>query len=102
MMQGMLRRMARREPAPPQAPGAHELTPEDRRIVERAMPHTMTSMARIQAVIDAVRYCNERGITGAFAECGVWRGGSVLAMISRSKSWAPNRGTFIFTTPSRA
>ncbi|HKR98926.1 MAG TPA: TylF/MycF/NovP-related O-methyltransferase [Candidatus Dormibacteraeota bacterium] len=74
--------MVRREPAPPTArPGLEALTPEDRRIVERAMPHTMTSVARIQAVIDAVRYCDERGIHGAFAECGVWRGGSVLAMI---------------------
>ena len=33
------------------------------------------------ALIDAVRYCVGRGLAGAFAECGVWRGGSVLAMI---------------------
>ena len=79
--QGLLRRMVRRWSAPPQMSAVDALTPEDRRIVERAMPHTMTSVARIQAVIDAVRYCEERGITGAFAECGVWRGGSVLAMI---------------------
>jgi O-methyltransferase len=79
-MQGMLRRMVRREPAPPQAL-LDTATPEDRHIVERAKPHTMTSEARIQAVIDAVRYCEQRGVGGAFAECGVWRGGSVLAMI---------------------
>jgi hypothetical protein len=79
--QGLLHRMVRRRSAPPQTSAVDALTPEDRRIVERAMPHTMTSVARIQAVIDAVRYCEERGIPGAFAECGVWRGGSVLAMI---------------------
>jgi hypothetical protein len=56
-------------------------TPEDRRIMEHAMPYTMTGGARLQAVIDAVRYCERRGVPGAFAECGVWRGGSVLAMI---------------------
>jgi hypothetical protein len=56
-------------------------TPEDRRILERAMPYTMTGGARLQSVIDAVRYCVGRGIPGAFAECGVWRGGSVLAMV---------------------
>lgn len=33
------------------------------------------------ALVDAVRYCIGREIPGAFAECGVWRGGSVLAMI---------------------
>jgi hypothetical protein len=33
------------------------------------------------ALVDAVRYCVVRGVPGAFAECGVWRGGSVLAML---------------------
>ncbi len=55
--------------------------PQDRQIVERASGHSMTGSARLLAVIDAVRYCVARGIPGAFAECGVWRGGSVLAMI---------------------
>jgi O-methyltransferase len=55
--------------------------PEDRQIVERALPHTMTGIPRMLALIDAVRYCVNRPIPGAFAECGVWRGGSVLAMI---------------------
>lgn len=41
----------------------------------------MTSVPRLEAVIDAVRYCVARELPGAFAECGVWRGGSVLAMI---------------------
>jgi hypothetical protein len=57
------------------------MTPEDRRIVERALPFTMTGPARLQALVDAVRYCVARGIPGDFVECGVWRGGSVLAMI---------------------
>jgi O-methyltransferase len=54
---------------------------QDRRIVERALPYTMTGPARMLALVDAVRYCTARGIPGAFAECGVWRGGSVLAML---------------------
>jgi O-methyltransferase len=49
--------------------------------MKRAMPYTMTGAARLQAAIDAVRYCVRRGVPGAVAECGVWRGGSVLAMI---------------------
>jgi hypothetical protein len=78
----MLRRL-RRGAAPAQ--GATEDPPlvsdEDREIIARARPFTMTSDARLQALIDAVRYCEKRGLPGAFAECGVWRGGSVLAMI---------------------
>ncbi len=57
------------------------LSPHDRRIVERALPHTLTSVQRLQAVIDATRHVAAAGHPGAFAECGVWRGGSVLAMI---------------------
>ena len=53
----------------------------DRAIIERCYWHTMTGVPRLQALIDAVRYCERRGVPGAFAECGVWRGGSVLAMI---------------------
>jgi hypothetical protein len=57
------------------------LSADDRPIVERSLPYTLTGVARLQAVVDAVRYCERRGLPGAFAECGVWRGGSVLAMI---------------------
>jgi hypothetical protein len=58
------------------------LSAEDRAIVERSLPYTMTGVPRLQALIDAVRYVERRGVPGAFVECGVWRGGSVLAMIS--------------------
>lgn len=77
----MLRR--RRSRAPEAAPDAIALTtsPEDRAIIERVLPFTMTGPARVQALIDAVRYCVRRGIPGDFAECGVWRGGSVMAML---------------------
>lgn len=80
------RRLRRREGAPP--PGPPPPTPEERtaspadlRIIDAARPYTITGTARIQALIDSVRYCVRRGVPGAFAECGVWRGGSVLAMI---------------------
>ncbi|MBA3301203.1 MAG: class I SAM-dependent methyltransferase [Thermoleophilaceae bacterium] len=53
----------------------------DRRILDRAMPYTMTGSRRLLATIDSARYCIKREIPGAFVECGVWRGGSVLAMI---------------------
>jgi O-methyltransferase len=53
----------------------------ERRIVDAALPFSMTGPARLAAVVEAVRHCVGEGIEGAFAECGVWRGGSVLAMI---------------------
>jgi hypothetical protein len=42
-------------------------------------PYTRTSPERIHAVIEAVRYVIRRGIPGAIVECGVWRGGSMMA-----------------------
>jgi O-methyltransferase len=54
--------------------------PADRAIVERTLPFTMTGSARLLALVDAVRHLVASGVPGAFAECGVWRGGSVLAM----------------------
>lgn len=57
------------------------LSEADRAIVERAWPHTMTGVERIAALVDTVRYCVRRDVPGDFAECGVWMGGSVLAMI---------------------
>jgi hypothetical protein len=65
----------------PGEPDLAHLDDADRAIVERALPFTMTGIARLQALVDAVRHCERAGIPGAFAECGVWRGGSVLAMI---------------------
>jgi O-methyltransferase len=73
------RRAGPTEPAAAAEPGGASAA--DQRIIERALPYTMTGVARLQALIDAVRYCERRGIPGAFVECGVWRGGSVLAMI---------------------
>jgi hypothetical protein len=57
------------------------LTPWEQRIVDRALVDSITSHERVVALVDAVRYCVERGIDGDFAECGVWRGGSIIAMI---------------------
>lgn len=54
---------------------------EDRRIIERALPYSLTGVARLQALVGAVRYVVRGGLPGDFAECGVWRGGSILAMI---------------------
>jgi hypothetical protein len=72
---------AGREHADPDA-DALTVDPHDRAIVDRARPFTMTSDQRLLALIDAVRYVAGRNLPGAFAECGVWRGGSLLAMIA--------------------
>lgn len=50
-----------------------------KRLFRTVKPYTMTSMERVVALRDAVRYVSRAGIEGAIVECGVWRGGSMLA-----------------------
>jgi O-methyltransferase len=40
----------------------------------------MTTPERIYALIQAVRYVSSAGIPGSIVECGVWRGGSMMAV----------------------
>jgi hypothetical protein len=90
------------QPAESPAPAGEAieaLSPEDRPIVESALPYTMTGVPRLQALIDAVRYVERRGIAGHFVECGVWRGGSVLAMIETLRRiGAPPRHIWLYDT----
>ncbi|MEN3310805.1 MAG: O-methyltransferase [Actinomycetota bacterium] len=46
----------------------------------RVAPYTMTTPPRIYALARAVEYVSARAIPGAFVECGVWRGGSMMAV----------------------
>ncbi|MBI4686392.1 MAG: class I SAM-dependent methyltransferase [Nitrospirae bacterium] len=43
-------------------------------------PYTTTNPERINALIDAVRFVVLNKIDGAMVECGVWRGGSIMAI----------------------
>lgn len=58
-----------------------DATAEDRAIVDAVAPYTLTSRQRRYALVQAVQYLVRRGVPGAFVECGVWRGGSALAML---------------------
>jgi len=49
-------------------------------IVRKAQPWTMTGVERIYSLIQAVRYVSSNGIAGAVVECGVWKGGSMVAI----------------------
>lgn len=51
------------------------------RDIARCQPYTLTSPERLLATCDAVEYVVRREVPGALVECGVWKGGSVLAMI---------------------
>lgn len=59
-----------------------EATEGDKSAVRSLRDFTMTSSERLWSLINAVRYVQNENLPGDFAECGVWRGGSVMAMAS--------------------
>lgn len=57
-----------------------EATEADRKTAQLARPYTMTTFDRLWALIQSVRYVVAADIPGDFVECGVWKGGSAMAM----------------------
>ena len=57
-----------------------DLSTEERRIVNAVKPFTMTGIERIACLINAVNYITDNKIPGDIAECGVWRGGSMMTV----------------------
>ena len=58
----------------------HDVDAETRDTFAKVKRYTMTSPERVIALCDAVRYVNARNIEGAVVECGVWKGGSSMAV----------------------
>ena len=69
------------------------------RIYEKVKDRTMTSPERIYSLIEAVQYIGRNNIPGAIVECGVWKGGSMMAaaetLISQSDT---TRELFLYDT----
>jgi hypothetical protein len=76
-----------------------EASEADRRIVARVRPYTMTSSDRLWALIQSVRYVVESAVPGDFVECGVWRGGSAMAMaMTLSECGRSDRRIWLYDT----
>src|SRR4051812_41860475 len=69
-----LRNMRRQPTLPP------DFSSADTAVWNRVAPYTMTSPERILACRRAVEYVVARRLPGAIVECGVWRGGSMMAI----------------------
>lgn len=61
-------------------------------------PYTMTSPERVAALCDAVRYVGAHGIGGDVVECGVWRGGSMMAVARTLQELGETRDLYLFDT----
>jgi len=70
-------------PQPPQPPQQIAVPPDFDRptvdMIRRVAPFTMTSIERLYSLRQAIQYLIRHGIAGDIVECGVWRGGTMLA-----------------------
>ena len=53
---------------------------EEITLIRDVLPYTMTVPERIHALSQAVKYISKHNIEGDIVECGVWRGGSMMAV----------------------
>ena len=76
-----------------------DLTDAERATLDAVRPYTMTSVERIVALTQAVEYIQRTGIEGPVVECGVWRGGSMMA-VARTllETGAADRDLYLFDT----
>jgi O-methyltransferase len=69
------------------------------RFVERVQPYTQASPERIACLRAAVRYVSRRKIPGAIVECGVGKGGSMLAAaLTLMEEGKTDRDLWLFDT----
>ena|SRR5207249_8442679 len=57
-----------------------DFSPQMVELFRAIQPFTMTSPERVGSLVNAVEYVVHNGIAGEIVECGVWRGGSMMAV----------------------
>ena len=68
-------------------------------IVRRVAPFTQTDAVTVVCLVDAVRHVSRFGIPGDLVECGVWRGGSMMAAaLTLTEQRDTGRDLYLFDT----
>ena len=76
-----------------------DYSPELISLIQRVAPYTMTSVRRIADTCAAVEYVVENAIPGDVVECGVWRGGSMMAIaLTLQRLDERDRDLYLFDT----
>lgn len=76
-----------------------DFSPDEIAIISVAKPFTMTSNERLISLLRSIDYIHQNNIQGDIVECGVWRGGSMMAACKKLKQLGSvNRNIFLFDT----
>ena len=82
---------------PPEFPS--DFTENDIEIIKKVKPFTLTSNERIYALLQATKYVIHNDIPGDIIECGVWRGGSMMAVaLTLLKEKKSEKDLYLFDT----
>lgn len=76
-----------------------DVTPAEAEIYRQCDGFTMTSIERLVTLTRSVEYLVRNSIAGAFVECGVWRGGSMMAVaLTLRRLGATDRQLYLYDT----
>ena len=82
---------------PPEFPS--DFTENDIEIIKKVKPFTLTSNERIYALLQATKYVMHNDVPGDIIECGVWRGGSMMAVaLTLLKEKKSEKDLYLFDT----
>jgi len=76
-----------------------DLAPEVLETIRRVEPFTLTTPENVAATCAAAEHVVRHGVAGAAVECGVWRGGSAMAIaLTLLRLGAGERDLYLFDT----
>lgn len=82
---------------PPEFPS--DFTESDIEIIKKVKPFTLTSNERIYALLQATKYVIHNDVPGDIIECGVWKGGSMMAVaLTLLKEKKDKKDLYLFDT----
>ena len=77
----------------------YDIDNEHIKLFEEIEYATATSIERVDALLSAINYLERNNIEGDFVECGVWKGGSCMAMAKKLlKNNSKSRKIWLFDT----
>jgi len=74
----------------------YDFTVDEIAVYARVRPYTQTSPERVITLMRAVRHVVEAAIPGALVECGVWKGGSAMAMALSLQQQKAERDLYLY------
>jgi hypothetical protein len=75
-----------------------DFSSEELEVFSKVSPYTMTSIERVKALMDSVNYISRNNLDGDIVECGVWKGGSILATLLQLKKNGNEKTIWMYDT----